>query len=84
MGARPEGGRPEGRPVGARPEGARPEGRPVGPRPEGRPVDRRPSDSMLDAENPKAPRDGDWKPKNLAENDDFEFEFLNKWDEDDR
>ena len=97
--ARPEGARPEGRPV-ARPEGARPEGRPAGrpegrpaprpegARPEGRPAPRpqRPDDAYMEAENPKAPRENsDWKPKNIAaDNDDFEFEFLNKWDEDDK
>ena len=38
----------------------------------------------IEAENPKAPReDEEWKPKNIAaENDEFEFEFINSMDDD--
>ena len=94
-------GQGQPRPAGAgqpRPAGAgqpRPAGqgqpRPAGqgqPRPQGqpqpRPVKRDPD--YIEPENPKAPVDGgDWKPKNIAaDNDEFEFEFLNNWDSDDK
>lgn len=77
---RPMGGQPQGnRPAGARPSGGQPQqGRPVGAHPQGeRPAAPRPTASQPQANNSQnAAR----KSKNfMADDDEFEFEFLN-WD----
>ncbi|MBQ4537516.1 MAG: hypothetical protein II994_07850, partial [Lachnospiraceae bacterium] len=88
QGARPQGqrpvGNPEGRPVqGARPQGQRP-ARPAGAQgtSEGRPVQAtRPAQPVQNpAQNTAAKQDPNWKSRNfMADDDEFEFEFLN-WD----
>lgn len=91
-GARPAGTRPAGapmqggqRPVGTRPAGAPPQGaqRPAGTRPAGAPPQgNRPVNAPKPQQENKVQNPG-WKSKNfMAEDDEFEFEFLN-WDGDD-
>lgn len=87
-GQRPAGARPAGAPVqngqrsvGARPAGARPAGAPVqnGQQPAAKPV-QKPAPKPQPVSNEQNPG---WKSKNfMADEDEFEFEFLN-WDGDD-
>lgn len=98
QGQRPAGNRPAGasaqgqRPVGERPAGARPAGaptqgqRPAGERPTGAPMQgQRPVAPANRPGGTQKPQQGNpgWKSKNfMAEDDEFEFEFLN-WDGED-
>ncbi len=76
----PQGQRPAGTPQGQRPagvpQGQRPVGTPQSQRPVGSPQEQRPADAT------QAPKNGaqgqTWQSKNfMAEDDEFEFEFLN-------
>lgn len=85
QGARPQGQRPVGNPEGRPVQGARPQGqRPAGAQgtSEGRPVQvARPAQPVQNsAQNTAAKQDPNWKSRNfMADDDEFEFEFLN-WD----
>ncbi|MCR5755684.1 MAG: SH3 domain-containing protein [Acetatifactor sp.] len=80
-GAAPAQGRPaQGRPAGAAPAQGRPvQGRPAGAAPaQGRPTQERP------AQPEQSNKGTGWKSKNfMADEDEFEFEFLNNWDGED-
>lgn len=93
QGQRPAGARPAGAPTqGQRPAGARPAGAPAqGQRPAGtRPTGAKPTAPVQGGTRPASQKpqqnnnqNPGWKSKNfMAEDDDFEFEFLN-WDGDD-
>ena len=78
----PQGQRPAGAPQGQRPAGApqgqRPAGAPQGQRPAGAPQGQRPESSSDKKQN-----GGKAQPKNfMADDDEFEFEFLNYEDDD--
>lgn len=88
----PQGQRPAGAPQGQRPAGApqgqRPAGAPQGQRPAGAPQGQRPagtSQGQRPAGAPQGQGTSGQKPKNfMAEDDEFEFEFLNYEGEDEK
>jgi len=78
----PQGNRPAGAPQGNRPAGApqgnRPAGAPQGNRPAGAPQAQKPVQGGAKPENKQGNSQPGWQSKNfMADDDEFEFEFLN-------